>query len=112
MPWISQTAPSISRDQVERLLRLFVGHSFRFRLPFRLRQRTQIYYFQLLCLLHRYHLHRLSIDALKRGSQNLVAAHNLAQAALQRLQIQRPVEVMCIRNVIDRTIWFQLIQKP
>src|SRR5215475_5944783 len=41
-----------------------------------------------------------------------MAPHNLIEAVLERAYMQRPVQLHGSRDVIQRTAWVQLIEKP
>ena len=46
-------------------------------------------------------LNRLSVQIVKRGSQDLVATENLDKAPLKYRHIERPLSVNCYRVVVD-----------
>ncbi len=98
--------------QIKRPFRFVVRHSLRFRLALRLRQATQVNYFDFPWLRLFDHLHRFAIDAVKRGAQTFMTTDEFIQAALESKKIEWTTEVMDVRNVVDSGVGFQLVQEP
>src|SRR5689334_5412074 len=87
-------------------------HSFRFRLTLSFRQVAQINHFDFLWLCLRDHLYRCSIDGVKSRPQSLVTTDELAQAAFKSSEVEWTTEILHVRNVVDGSIRFELVQKP
>ncbi len=58
------------------------------------------------------HLHELTVDHAKAGSQSLVTAHNFVNTFFQRLHVEAAAEPEANRNVVGGAIGLQLVKEP
>ena len=58
------------------------------------------------------HLHRISVVGLEVRAQAFVPSHDFIQAPLQHVHLQRTAHPLHRRDVIERRVGFQLVQKP
>ncbi len=58
------------------------------------------------------HLHQGRATCLESGAQTLVPAHQLGKAALQQVHRQHTAEPQSHRNVVCRSDYAELLQKP
>jgi hypothetical protein len=98
--------------QVEGAPRLGRGAALQLRLPLRLGEPAQVAARQFQRAPGEHHLHRLPLLHLEHGAQHLVPPHDLAQGAVQRVRVQRPLQQEHGGDVVERVPRVHLVHEP